>query len=403
VLRGWRMTLSKGIVVPGFRGAGVSCGIKRSGKPDLALVVSDRPCVSAAVFTRNKVAAAPVVWGKALRSRSRLRGILVNSGNANACTGPEGLRAVRETSRAACRALDLPADSLLIGSTGVIGVQLPVGKIVAAVPRLLGRLSPKGIVAAGEAIRTTDAFRKTGARAVRIGGRTVTVGAIAKGAGMIAPNMGTLLAYVFTDASLSPADARKTLREAVDASFNRIVVDGDTSTNDTAALFANGACGLPPLSGKGLAAFGEALRSLLLDLALMIVRDGEGATRVVRIEVTGARTARDAEKAARAAATSPLVKTAVYGADANWGRVIAAVGRAGIPMDPGKVSMRFAGEEVLRQGLRPDPQAERRAAPKIRKDSYAIEVDLGLGKARAHLYFSDLTNEYVRINAGYRS
>ncbi|MBP2675271.1 MAG: argJ [Deltaproteobacteria bacterium] len=391
------------IVVPGFRGAGTACGLKRTGKPDLALVVSDRPCVSAAVYTRNKVAAAPVVWGRALRARSRLRGILVNSGNANACTGEEGLRAVRETSRAVCEALRLPADSLLIGSTGVIGVPLPVGKIVAAVPGLVGRLSPKGIPAAGEAIRTTDAFRKGGMRSVRIGGRIVTIGAIAKGAGMIAPNMGTLLAYAFTDAALTAADARRCLKGAVDASFNRIVVDGDMSTNDTAALFANGACGLPPLSGKGLADFAEALRSLLLELALMIVRDGEGATRVVRIEVTGARTVAEAERAARAAATSPLVKTAVYGADINWGRVIAAVGRAGITVDPMRVSMRFAGEEVLRRGLRPDPAAERRAVPKIRKEAYAIEVDLGLGKAGAHLYFSDLTQDYVRINSGYRS
>ncbi len=397
------MKLPKSILVPGFRGAGVACGIKKTGKPDLALVVSDRPCVSAAVYTKNKVAAAPVVWGKALRTRFRLRGMLVNSGNANACTGEEGIRAVRETSLAVCAALGLPEGSVLIGSTGVIGVPLPAGKIVSALPGLVRGLSPEGIPAAGEAIRTTDAFPKRGVRTVRIGGRTVTLGGIAKGAGMIAPNMGTLLAYVFTDATLASADARRCLREAVDASFNRIVVDGDTSTNDTAALFANGACGLPPLSGKGLAAFGETLRSLLLDLALMIVRDGEGATRVVRIDVTGARTDAEAERAARAAATSPLVKTAVYGADINWGRVIAATGRAGIAMDPMKVSMRFAGEEVLRRGLRPDPAAERRAVPKIRKEAYAIEVDLGSGKGRSYLYFSDLTPEYVRINSGYRS
>ena len=218
-----------------------------------------------------------------------------------------------------------------------------------------GRLSPKGIPAAGEAIRTTDAFPKRGVRTFRVGGKVVTIGGIAKGAGMIAPNMGTLLAYAFTDAPLRPADARRALQEAVDASFNRIVVDGDTSTNDTAALFANGACGLPPLSGKDLAAFGEALRSLLLDLALMIVRDGEGATRVVRIEVAGARTAAEAERGARAVATSPLVKTAVYGADMNWGRVIAALGRAGISMDPMKVSMRFAGATGAAAGDAPRP------------------------------------------------
>ena len=397
------MRLPKEIVVPGFRAAGTSCGIKKSGKPDLALVVSDRPCVSAVVFTRNKVAAAPVVWGKALATRSRLRGIVVNSGNANACTGAVGIRAVRETSRAAGKALGLPADSLLIGSTGVIGVPLPVEKIVASLPGLATRLSPKGIPGAGEAICTTDAFPKRGIRKIRAGGRTVTIGAIAKGAGMIAPNMGTMLAYAFTDAALAPATARRLLREAVDATFNRIVVDGDTSTNDTAALFANGACALPPLGGKGLAAFREALFSLLLDLALMVVRDGEGATRVVRLTVTGARSGADATKAARAVASSPLVKTAVYGADLNWGRVVAVLGRAGIAVDPMKVSVRFAGETVLRRGMRPDPAASLRATPRIRTEAYAIDVDLGMGKGRDYVYFSDLTEEYVRINSGYRS
>jgi len=397
------MKLPKSMVVRGFRGAGVSCGIKKTGKPDLALVVSDRPCVSAAVFTRNKVAAAPVAWGKALRSRSRLRGIVVNSGNANACTGAAGASAVRETSRAACEALGLPKDSLLVGSTGVIGVPLPVGKIVAALPGLAKRLDPKGIPDAGEGILTTDAFPKRGMRRFRVGGRTVTLAGIAKGAGMIAPNMGTMLAYAFTDAALTPADARLLLREAADASFNRIVVDGDTSTNDTAALFANGACGLPPLSGAGLAAFREALRSLLLDLALMIVRDGEGATRVVRFSVTGARSDAQALRAAKAVASSPLVKTAVHGADLNWGRVIAVLGRAGIAVDPMKVEMAFAGITLLRRGMRPDPAAERRAAPKIRKATYGIDVDLGLGNGSAFVYFSDLTEQYVRINAGYRS
>lgn len=198
------MKLPREIVVRGFRAAGASCGIKKSGVPDLALVVSDRPCVSAVVFTKNKVAAAPVAWGKANRNRGRLRGIVVNSGNANACTGAAGMAAVRTASRAACAAAGVPEGSLLVGSTGVIGVPLPVGKIVSALPGVASRLSPKGIVAAGEAIRTTDAFPKRGVRRVRVGGKTVTIGGIAKGAGMIAPNMGTMLAYAFTDAALSP-------------------------------------------------------------------------------------------------------------------------------------------------------------------------------------------------------
>ncbi|MGE5663785.1 MAG: bifunctional glutamate N-acetyltransferase/amino-acid acetyltransferase ArgJ [Deltaproteobacteria bacterium] len=390
------------IRVPGFRGGGAACGIKKTGKPDLAVVASDAPCVSDVVFTRNRVFAAPVAWGKRLRSRSSLRGIVVNSGNANACSA-QGLDAVRETSAAACRALGLPKDSLLVSSTGVIGVPLPVDRIVAALPGLCASLSPRGIVAAGDAILTTDAYPKRGVRTVRVRGRAVTLGGIAKGAGMIAPNMGTMLAYVFTDAAVRPADLRLAFREAVGLSFNRIVVDGDTSTNDTAAVFANGACGLPPLAGKDLAAFAEALRSLLLDLALMIVRDGEGATRVVRIAVTGARSDRDAEKAARAVATSPLVKTAVYGADINWGRVVAAVGRAGIVVDPARAEVSFAGEKVLGRGMRTDPDAERRAAPKIRKDAYGIDVALGLGRGSWSLYFCDLNHHYIRINAGYRT
>jgi glutamate N-acetyltransferase/amino-acid N-acetyltransferase len=389
--------------IPGFRGAGTACGIKKAGKADLALVVSDFPCVSDVVFTRNRVFAAPVAWGKALRDRSALRGVVVNSGNANACTGKEGLAAVAKTSDAACAALGLAKNSLLVSSTGVIGVQLPAEKIAAALPRLCASLSARGIVAAGDAILTTDAYPKRGIRRVAVRGGRVTLGGIAKGAGMIAPDMGTMLAYVFTDASVRPADLRTAFRDAVDLTFNRIVVDGDTSTNDTAAVFANGACGLRPLSGGDLEAFSEGLRSLLLDLALMIVRDGEGATRVVRIGVTGAHSGREAEKAARAVATSPLVKTAVFGADPNWGRVVAAVGRAGIRMDPERLELSIAGEKVLRRGMEIDRKAEARAAPKIRKEAFGIGVELGLGKGSHYLYFSDLNHDYIRINAGYRT
>lgn len=393
----------RSIVVPGFRGAATACGIKKSGKPDLALVVSDLPCASDVVFTRNRVAAAPVAWGRALRSRSRLRGVLVNSGNANACTGEEGVRAVRETAAAAARSLGLPAGALLVSSTGVIGVPFPSGKILSAIPKLCSSLSPRGIVQAGAAILTTDAYPKRGVRRIRVRGRTITLGGIAKGAGMIAPNMGTMLSYVFTDAAVRAADLRRVFRRGVERSFNRIVVDGDTSTNDTAAVFASGACGLPPLSGRDLEAFAAALESLLLDLALMIVRDGEGATRVVRAAVTGARSDRDAERAVRAVATSPLVKTAVFGGDINWGRVVAAVGRSGAKVDPERVELTFAGEKVLRKRMAIDRAAERRAARKIRKEAYGIDIDLGLGAGTSFAYFSDLTHEYIRINAGYRT
>lgn len=389
--------------VPGFRGSGVWCGIRKNGKPDLALVLSDRPCTSDVVFTRNRVVAAPVLWGRGLKSRSSLRGVLANSGNANACTGRDGLAAVRKISDSACRELRLPGNSLLVSSTGVIGVPLPAAKILAAIPGLCASLAGEGIPRAGEAIRTTDAYPKRAMRAVRVRGRTVTLGGIAKGAGMIAPSMGTMLAYVFTDAAVRPSDLRKAFRGAVGQSFHRIVVDGDMSTNDTAAIFANGACGLSPLSGKDLANFTGALQELLLELAMMIVRDGEGATRVVRISVTGARSDRAAEAAARSVATSLLVKTAVFGADLNWGRVLAAVGRSGIDIDPSRAEVSFAGEKVLRRGMVIDRRAERRGAPKIRRKTYGIDVDLGLGKGNYFLYFSDLGHDYVRINAGYRT
>ncbi len=391
------------MVVPGFRGGGVWCGIKKQEKPDLAIVVSERPCTSDVLFTRNRVAAAPIEWGRGLRSRSALRGVVANSGNANACTGKEGRSAVRRISAEACRALGLRDGSLLVSSTGVIGVPLPVGKILAAVPGLCASLSAAGIPRAGDAILTTDAYPKRGMRKVRVRGGTVTLGGIVKGAGMIAPGMGTMLAYVFTDAAVRSPDLRTVFRVAVARSFNRIVVDGDMSTNDTAAIFANGACGLPPLGGKDLLAFAGALRQLLLDLALMIVRDGEGATRAVRISVTGARSNRDAEAAARAVATSPLVKTAVFGADLNWGRVVAAVGRSGADIDPDRAEVSFAEEKVLRRGMEVDRQAERRAARKIRKEAYGIDVDLGLGKGSYYVYFSDLGHDYIRINAGYRT
>lgn len=397
------MPSARGIAVPGFRGSGVWCGIKKRGRPDLALVVSDLPCLSDVVFTRNLVAAAPVRWGKALPSRRALRGVIANSGNANACTGDEGLAAVARISAETCRALGLPDRSLLVSSTGVIGVPLPVDRIVRAIPRLCGALSADGLPRAGDAILTTDAGPKRGARKVRVRGRTVTLGAIAKGAGMIAPGMATMLAYLFTDASVRLPDLRKAFRKAVELSFHRIVVDGDMSTNDTAAIFANGACGGPPLAGRDLAAFADALESLLREMALMIVRDGEGTTRVVRIRVTGARNDRQAQAASRAVATSPLVKTAVFGADPNWGRVVAAVGRSGAEVDPAKVEVSYAGEKVLRRGMVIDRRAERRAARKIRNASYDVDVELGVGTGNYFLYFSDLGHRYVEINAGYRT
>jgi glutamate N-acetyltransferase/amino-acid N-acetyltransferase len=396
----------QGVTAPrGFRAAAARAGIKPGARGnDLALVVSDRPAIAAGTFTTNRVQAAPVVWSRRIaRGRHRVRAVVVNSGNANACTGSAGERATRSTAAAVAAALACTPREVLVASTGVIGVPLPVERLLAAVPRLRAGLRSHAAAAraAAAAIMTTDTRRKQAAARVRAGGRTYTVGGMAKGAGMIHPQMATLLAVLTTDAPLTSAQARRVLRHAVDDSFNAITVDGDTSTNDCVLLLANGAAGGRPTRDV-VDAVQRALRRVCGELAEAVARDGEGARKLLVVRVRGARTRAQARQVARTIAASNLVKTAVHGGDPNWGRVLAAAGRAGVALDPKALALRIGGNLVARRGTA-HPAGERGAARHLRGRRVMLDLDLGGGAAGATALGSDLSADYVRINAHYRS
>jgi glutamate N-acetyltransferase / amino-acid N-acetyltransferase len=397
---------SRGITAPlGFRAAGVHCGIKKPGLLDLALVVSERSGPVAGLFTTNRVVAAPVILDR-LHVRSGVgRAILINSGNANACTGRQGLAAARKTASLVAGRLGCPIHEVLIGSTGVIGRRLPVDRIVRALPELFNRLSRTGGAAAARAILTTDLKSKSVVRRSRINGRMLTVGGMAKGSGMIHPNMATMLGYLTTDAAITRAALQRALSLAVDASFNSISVDGDTSTNDTVLCLANGMAGNRVIT-EGSPAFRQFVRLLTAacePLALAICRDGEGVTKVVKIEVTGAAELMHARAIARTIGTSNLVKTALFGEDANWGRVMAAIGRAGVAINPSKLSVSFGGVPMVRRGVGLGLRAERLIAKVFKRKEFTIVVGLGQGRHCSHLWTTDLSYDYVRINASYRS
>lgn len=390
--------------VPGFRSAGIRCGIKKkSGAPDLAVIVSDRPATVAGVFTRNKVQAAPVLFDKKRVRKGLSRGVVVNSGNANACTGTRGYVDTERTASVVEAALGLEKGDLLVCSTGVIGVPLPVKKIEAAAPDLAASLAPDGFLSSARAMMTTDAFPKTAFKRVRIGGRLVTIGGVAKGAGMICPDMATMLAFLATDADVPARTLRKALNEAVEGSFNSISVDNDSSTNDTVLAFASGASKAEKIrpGTEAFRKFTAALTHVASELARMIVMDGEGATRLITIDIKGAASGKEAKKGAMTAATSMLVKTAFFGGDPNWGRVVAALGRAGIKINPDKVDMSLNGVQVVAKGM--DTGAEARAARAIKAAEVTVDVDLHIGRGSATVWTSDLSYEYVRINSEYRT
>lgn len=395
-----------GVTAPqGFRAAGLHAGIKKPSIPDLALVVSDVPAAVAAVFTQNRVAAAPVLLDRAHLRLGRGQAIIVNSGNANACTGAQGLADARETAYLVAQGLKVPPRSVFVGSTGVIGQFLPMPKIRKALPGLIRRLRRSGGREAATAILTTDLRAKETAACARIGGRLVTVGGMAKGSGMIHPDMATMLAYVTTDAAVAQPTLQRLLRDVVARTFNCISVDGDTSTNDTVLCLANGLTGNPPLreGSGGLETFRRLLEEVCRYLALQICRDGEGVTKVVRIAVSGGRTAAEARQVARTVGTSCLVKTALFGEDANWGRIMAAVGRSGVPIDQRKLGLSIEGTAVVKGGVSLGPAAERAIDKLVRRREFTIHVDLGRGRGEAMLWTTDLSYEYVRINASYRS
>lgn len=394
------------MVISGFRAAAAAAGIKKHGGLDLALIAAERPAAAAGVFTRNRVKAAPVILCRRRLKAGSAQAILVNSGNANACTGPPGLKAARETTLAAARELKLAPELILPASTGVIGQPLPVDKIILAVPLLVAHLRPDGFGEAAQAIMTTDTRPKSAHTTLKLAGHRVTLGGIAKGAGMIHPDMATLLAFLFTDAAVSAPVLQALLKQAVDQTLNCISIDGDTSTNDTALLLASGRAGNPTLTDPGepgAAALLTALTQILADLAAQIVADGEGVRHRFRILITGAATPAQAKKAAVTIATSPLVKTAMAGPDVNWGRLMAALGRSGARFTPSRVDISFGEVMVVRQGVGLGPAAEEQARQAILAGPVTITLNLHAGQATAHVDTCDLTEDYVRINASYRS
>lgn len=387
----------------GFRAAGVRCGIRRD-HSDLALLVSDTEAAAAAVFTRNVVRAAPIRWSSAALERSggRARAIVINSGNANACTGVHGEGAADRTAREAARLLGVNDDLVLVASTGVIGVRLPAAKIVAALPQAVEELSRTEGGAAASAILTTDTCTKESVRRVAARGSRFVVGGMAKGSGMIHPDMATTLAFVTTDAAIEPGLLREMLRRSCDRSFNRITVDGDTSTNDMIAILANGRSGVDASRGDAATLFEDALTEVLVDLARAVVRDGEGATKLVTVRVRGCSSEEEALQVARTISSSPLVKTAVHGCDANWGRIVAAAGRAGVDLRAELLSLRINGLEVLAPGFVSD-YSEAEATRLLSLDEVVLVLDLGDGEAEATAWTCDLTKEYIEINAHYRT
>jgi glutamate N-acetyltransferase / amino-acid N-acetyltransferase len=393
------------MTVKGFRFSAVEAAIKKPGRLDLALIFSEEPAQVAAVFTTNKVQAAPVLISRERAKNGSARALLVNSGNANACTGEQGMTDALECGRRTAEALGLPDEELLIASTGVIGQALPMERFRKGIQPLVDTLATGTLADVANAIMTTDTFSKIERRSGEAGGKSYSIEGIAKGAGMIEPNMATMLSFLVTDAAVDPAFLTSAFREAVEGSFNAITVDGDTSTNDTALIMANGAAGNPAIR-KGTpegAAFSALLHDVLLSLAKKIVKDGEGATKFVEIRVKGAKSNADAKQAALSVANSLLVKTAFFGQDANWGRIIAAVGYSGIAMDQNRVEIRFDDVVMAKDGIFAGGDAEAAGTAILKQKEFTVSIDLHTGTGEAAVYTSDLSYDYVKINADYRT
>ena len=395
--------------VAGVRLATAAAGIRYAGRTDVLLALFDPGTTVAGVFTRSKCPSAPVDW-----CRERIKGgsagaLVVNSGNANAFTGKSGRAATELTAKIAAAAAGCTADQIFLASTGVIGEPLDATKFTGVMQHLVAGAAPGGWEQAASAIMTTDTFPKGAAAVVRFGANLVTICGIAKGAGMIAPDMGTMLSFVFTDAPIAPAVLRKLLREGVADTFNAVTIDGDTSTSDTLLVFATGAAAsrgvgrIASATDPRLAAFRKAFNAVLADLAEQVARDGEGARKLVEIVVDGARSKSSARRIALSIANSPLVKTAIAGEDANWGRVVMAVGKAGEPADRDRLSIWFNGIRVAHKGERDPAYDEAAVSEAMKKPEIALKVGLGLGKGRDRVLTCDLTKEYVAINGDYRS
>ncbi len=392
--------------VAGVRLGAAEAGIRYRDRTDLMMMELAAGTMVAGVFTNSRCPGAPVDWCRAALKGSKARGVVVNAGNANVFTGRAGVQACRATAEAASALLGCPAKQVFLASTGVIGEVLPYEKLIAALPGLHDTLREDAWDAAARAIMTTDTFPKAATRAARIGEQEVRINGIAKGSGMIAPDMATMLCFVATDARIPSPVLDSMLRKSVDKSFNRTTVDSDTSTSDTVLLFATGAAKharVPAEGGPILADFAAKLDELLLDLALAVVRDGEGAQKLIRIDVTGATTARSAKRIALSVANSPLVKTAIAGEDANWGRIVMAVGKAGEPADRDKLSIAVGGVWVARDGGVVPDYDETPVVAHMRGREIEIAIDLGLGRGKGTAWTCDLTHGYVDINGSYRS
>ncbi len=390
-------------MVPGFKAAAAVAGLKKGNVLDVGLIVSETGASAAGVFTTNKVRAAPVILCERHLQQGKARAIIVNAGNANACTGARGLDDALTTAELVAEGLGINSNEVLVASTGVIGQPLNMERMEKAVPVLTGNLSVRGIPQTARAMMTTDSFPKLSRFDGSAGGRPYRIVGIAKGAGMIMPQMATMLCFLLTDLQIEPGDLRGALISATEDTFNRITVDGDTSTNDTVLILANGLAGNAGLSDQDLTAFTDGLRQVMGDLAEMVVRDGEGATKLVRVEIRNAASPRDAAHAARTVANSSLVKTAIYGQDPNWGRIMAALGRSGIEMIEERVDIWIDQVLIVARGLGKGPGAEQQAKEIMAGREFTLTIDLNQGGCHDRILTCDLTHEYVSINASYRT
>jgi glutamate N-acetyltransferase/amino-acid N-acetyltransferase len=395
----------KNFSVPGYKAWGIHSGIKKTDKKDLAIIVSDREAAVAGLFTKNRVKAACVLLDAVRVKTGKAQAIVANSGCANACTGRQGMADAKKTAEFMAAAVGIRPEAVLVASTGVIGEHLPMTKVETGISTATGLLAATGWSQAAEAIMTTDLYAKTVAVQDEIGGATVTVAGIAKGSGMIHPDMATMLCFIVTDAAIPAPALRKMLQESVDRSFNSITVDGDTSTNDMVLAMANGAAGNKKIAAgtKDYRKFQACLDAVAKNLALQVVRDGEGATKLVELTVRGAKNPVEAKRAAMTVAKSSLVKTAIFGEDANWGRIMAALGYSGVDMDESKVSLTIGKALLVEKGLSMGKAAEKEATAALKQRDIKIVIDLRKGKGEATVWTCDLSYEYVKINAAYRS
>jgi len=389
--------------VPGFLASSVSAGLKKKGELDLSLIFSQKEAVAAGVFTTNKVKAAPVLLSQERIKKGPIRAVVANTGYANACTGIRGLNDAIQTAEMVAKELQIDPEETVVASTGVIGAYLPFNLIKQAIPDLVKNLSPHGFKSVAEALMTTDSFPKMSYFEGNAGGDPYHLLGIAKGAGMIMPNMATMLSFLLTDINIDSQTLSPIFRSAAECTFNRITVDGDTSTNDMVLIMANGVTGNKSLNRSAIKEFERGLTDVMGELAYMIAKDGEGATKVVIIEVKGAARKDDANIAARAVGNSNLVKTAVFGQDPNWGRIMAALGRSEIKMEESKVQIWIEGIKIVDGGLMTSEKQEREAAEEMKKEQITISIHLNQGRWKDRITTCDLTYDYIRINADYRS